>query len=267
MSAMADPVLRIQLVHWHAAEAEERAGRLRAAGHEVRCEVPDGMAFLRRLRVAPPDAVVIDLGRLPMQGRDVALGLRQALPTRRVPLVFVGGLPEKVARVRRILPDATYTPWAGIRAALRRAVARPRRDPVVPASVLAGYSGTPLVRKLGIKPGSVVGFVAAPPGFETTLGALPDGVQLRSGARGRCDLVLAFVRSRADLAHRLEQLAGRRDIGSLWILWPKKAPGVANDVSQREVRAAGLAAGLVDFKIAAIDAVWSGLRFVRRKPR
>ena len=130
---------------------------------------------------------------------------------------------------------------------------------------LDGYSGTPLPKKLGIKPGSVVALLGAPPGFEKTLGSLPDGAKLKRQARGRADLVMLFVKKRADL-NRLS-VAKRIMVegGSVWIAWPKKASGVATDITQNDVRKKGLCSGLVDYKIAAIDATWSGLRFAWRK--
>lgn len=258
-------VPRICLIHWKPAEAEECAARLRAAGHEVVNDRVDGKT-LAALRKDPPDAVVIDLSRQPMQGRDVGMALRTGKATRRVPLVFAGGLPEKVERVKQQLPDAVYTPWSRIKSALRRALSRAPGNPVVPTSNLAGYSGTPLPKKLGIKPGTVVGLLGAPEGFEEVLGELPEGAVLRRGARGRCELLLWFARSSRDLQSRIERMAERTGPGGVWILWPKQASGVATDLTQAEVRRTGLANGLVDYKIAAIDATWSGLRFARRKP-
>jgi hypothetical protein len=230
--------------------------------------LPEGPGALRELTRNPPDAVVIDLGRLPGQGRDVGLLLRRRKATRHVPLVFVEGDPEKVARVRTMLPDAVYTTWRRIRGSLKRALAHPPEAPPVPASALAGYSGTPLPRKLGIKAGSVVALAGAPAGFETTLGPLPDGVVLRRQVRGRCDRIIWFTRSRRDLERRIERLsAALAERGGLWIAWPKKASGVATDLTQNIVRRTGLDSGLVDYKICAIDETWSGLLFARRRQR
>lgn len=258
---------RVRLIHWkpEEAEARERARLLRDAGYRVEME-PFAASVLAALRARPPAAVVIDLGRLPSQGRDVALALRTASSTRRVPILFVEGDPAKVARIRDLLPDAVYTTWGRAAGALRRALARPPRDPVVPASNLAGYSGTPLPRKLGIKPGRVVALVGAPPDFEATLGDLPPETVLRRGARGRCDLVLWFPASRKELESRVRRMADLAGGDGLWIAWPKKASGVKTDLDQTTVRRCGLAAGLVDYKIAALDAVFSGLKFARRRP-
>ena len=255
---------RIRLIHWNAAEAVERAARL--ANDEIQVDhAPLDPTGLRALRAEPPDAVVIDLGRLPSHGRDLGAALRQTKATRFVPLVFVDGDPAKVARVRELLPDAVYADWPGIREALAHALANPPTEPVIPASSVAGYSGTPLPRKLGIKPGYAVALVGAPDDFERTLGELPSDVTLRRRAQGRCDLIVWFVGSSRDLERRVARYGAKAGAGGLWICWPKKASGVVSDLSERVVREAGLAHGLVDYKIASIDQTWSGLRFTRRK--
>jgi len=253
----------IQLIHWNETEAEPRLAVLRGAGYRVGFE-PFSPALLRTMREAPPEAVVIDLTRLPSHGRDVALGIRRYKPLRRVPIVFVEGDPEKVKRIESLLPDAVFTSWSRVRSALRRAITNPPRDPVIPASNLAGYAGTPLPKKLGIKAGTVAALVNAPDGFEQTLGRLPAGAALRRNPRGKRDLTLWFVRSSDDLGRRMASMAKTAG-DALWIVWAKK--GSARDVglTQAAVRKTGLAAGLVDFKIAAIDATWSGLKFTRRK--
>jgi CheY-like chemotaxis protein len=257
---------RVRLIHWNAAEAAERAARLRAAGYSVDSEMltPNG---LRELRDNPPDAVVIDLTRIPSHGRDVALGLRGYKATRHVPLVFVEGDAEKVARIKELLPDAVYTTWGRIRSALKRAIANPPRDPAVPKSVLVGYSGTPLAKKLGIKANSVVALIGAPTGFEKALGKLPEGVTLRRRVSGRPDLTIWFNKSCRDLERRIGRIAGRVGKDGLWIAWPKKSSRKTADLSQAEVRRIGLAAGLVDYKVCAIDATWSGLKFTRKRSR
>ncbi|MGH9362679.1 MAG: hypothetical protein ACRD2T_12260 [Thermoanaerobaculia bacterium] len=259
---------RVQLIHWHAGEAVERVERLRAAGWAAERAPLERPGLLRRLlREEPPTAVVIDLGRLPGQGRDVGLALRRRKTTRRLPLVFVGGDPGKVARIRALLPDAVYAAWEEIGTALARAVAARPSAPVVPPSHMAGYSGRPLVKKLGIKPGTVVGLIDPPADFAATLGQLPPGATLRAGARGRCDLLVWFVRSGRELAAKIGRVAARPDLRALWIAWPKKTSAfAAAGLSEREVRATGLATGLVDYKICAIDATWSGLLFARRRP-
>jgi hypothetical protein len=129
----------------------------------------------------------------------------------------------------------------------------------------AGYSGTPLPKKLGIRPGARLGLIGAPEGFDSTLGPLSDGVRIRRTARGPLDLVVAFFVSRDALERRLPGLRAALDpAGGLWIAWPKRASGVETDLSENLVREIGLEGGLVDNKVCAIDEVWSGLRFVYR---
>ncbi len=129
----------------------------------------------------------------------------------------------------------------------------------------AGYSGTPLVRKLGIKPGARLALIGAPDGFDETLGDLPDGVEVRRAARGPLDVIVAFFVDRSRFERRLPALRTALDpAGGLWIAWPKRASGVATDLTENVVRERALATGLVDNKVCAIDAVWSGLRLVYR---
>jgi len=131
---------------------------------------------------------------------------------------------------------------------------------------MAGYSGTPLVKKLGIKPGARLALVAAPARFDSTLGVLPEDTTVRRALRGGpFDVILLFAPDRGHLERSFATAAGRLSpAGGLWVGWPKKASGVATDLTEDVVRAVGLEAGLVDNKVCAIDEVWSGLRFVFR---
>ncbi len=132
---------------------------------------------------------------------------------------------------------------------------------------MAGYSGTPLPKKLGIRENAVVALLSAPDAFDNTLGALPIGATVRRDFRGKTpiDVALLFTSTRADLEKRFA--SGRDRIaknGALWICWPKKSSGVATDLTENVAREIGLAAGLVDNKVCAVDETWSGLRFVWR---
>src|SRR5947209_5219915 len=128
----------------------------------------------------------------------------------------------------------------------------------------AGYSGTPLHRKLGIKHDSRVLVVAAPAGFE--IPDVPGGATVHTRAAGSAyDVVVAFCPDGKRLATRVRDLPTRvTTAGALWLLWPKRSSGVTTDLDENVVRTAGLDAGLVDVKVIAVDAVWSGLKFVRR---
>jgi hypothetical protein len=129
-----------------------------------------------------------------------------------------------------------------------------------------GYSGAPLPRKLGIKPGHRVLLLGAPDGFEAgTLGALPEGVRVARRAGGAADVIVSFHTRRADLARRLPTLRARMaPAAGLWIAWPKRSSGVETDLTEDVVRELALANALVDNKVCAIDATWSGLRLVIR---
>jgi len=131
---------------------------------------------------------------------------------------------------------------------------------------MAGYSGTPLPKKLGIKTDHRVALLHAPANFMETLGALPDGVTLlRKLDRKPVNVVLLFVRSSADLAAQFSPTNAALDHdGGLWVAWPKKSSGVKTDLTEDTIRVLGLECGLVDNKVCAVDGTWSGLRFMYR---
>ena len=130
---------------------------------------------------------------------------------------------------------------------------------------MAGYSGTPLPKKLGIKEGSRIALVNAPKVFPTELGELPDNVQLIKRPAKSLDIILLFVLTEQALMRDFAKLAAKLvSNGMLWIAWPKKSSGVKTDLSEDRVRQIGLDAGLVDVKVCAIDDTWSGLKFVYR---
>ncbi len=129
----------------------------------------------------------------------------------------------------------------------------------------AGYSQRSLVDKLGIKPGTRIAILHAPKGYRATLGKLPPGVVVASAPRGTFPFIQFFTRSRSVLQTKLGMLLGALEPdGALWISWPKKASGVATDMTEDVVREIALPTGLVDVKVAAVDDVWSGLKLVRR---
>jgi hypothetical protein len=128
--------------------------------------------------------------------------------------------------------------------------------------VTAGYSGTPLPKKLGIKPGHRVLLLSAPEPFELEL---PEDVKVGRAARGKADVIVSFHTERADLARRMPKLrATMEPAAGLWIAWPKRASRVPTDLTENVVRELALANKLVDNKVAALDEKWSGLRLVIR---
>ena len=129
---------------------------------------------------------------------------------------------------------------------------------------MAGYSGTPLARKLGVRPGDSLALLGAPDGF--AIDDLPPGVDVRLRVAPARDVIVSFHTRRADLARRLPVLmrALAAD-GGLWVAWPKRASGMDTDITEDVVREVALPTGMVDNKVCAIDDIWSGLRLVLRR--
>jgi len=128
---------------------------------------------------------------------------------------------------------------------------------------MAGYSGTPLVKKIGIKPGHRLSILNPPQGFDKELVPLPDGVV--NAEKAPLDVAILFAANQSALEKNLGKLAGKlAPAGMLWVSWPKMSSGVDTDLKEGTVRERGLAAGLVDIKICAVNEVWSGLKFVIR---
>ena len=130
----------------------------------------------------------------------------------------------------------------------------------------AGYSGTPLAKKLGLKQGSVVHVAGGPPGFRKLLAPVPPGVTFVARPSAATDIIHVFVTSRKRLDDALRHfLRTMRPDATVWVSWPKKSAGVATDVTEDVIRAVALPLGLVDVKVCAIDSTWSGLKVVIRK--
>jgi hypothetical protein len=257
-------VIRIRLIHWQKDEAAARANKLTRLGHEVSIlsDSKDSSAF--RIRGTPPELFVIDLGRLPSHGREVAGYFRRQKATRNVPILFVGGDPERIDKIRKLLPDTSFAAWTGIKSAIAKAIRNAPEVPVVPGTMV-GYSGTPLPKKLGIRENYSVVLVNAPPRFERKLEPIPSGAEIGEDA-GCSNVALLFARSQAELVRDFRPLAKPLpEKVALWIAWPKQASGVATDLKEGFIREFGLGEGWVDYKICAIDETWSGLCFARRK--
>lgn len=131
---------------------------------------------------------------------------------------------------------------------------------------MAGYSGTPLVKKLGVKPGQRLVLRHGPPGWGVP--ALPAEVDVGTSGVDGADVIIAFYRRLGDLRRDAPTVAAQlRPAAMLWIAWPRKAAGHVSDISERDLREALLPTGLVDVKVAALDDDWSGLKFLWRKAR
>jgi Protein of unknown function (DUF3052) len=131
---------------------------------------------------------------------------------------------------------------------------------------MAGYSGTPLAKKLGIKPGAILHLDGAPSGYVALLAPLPDDVRIAASTAHELDVVHLFTKSRSELLEGLNRYKGKiKQDGAIWVSWPKKASGIPSEVSENTVRELALPLGLVDIKVCAVDDVWSGLKLVIRK--
>jgi hypothetical protein len=129
----------------------------------------------------------------------------------------------------------------------------------------AGYSGTPLIKKLGIKAGAKIAILNAPEGYDVTLGDLPDDVEKTAALGQPLDFIQFFTRDRCELEPEVPALKkARHKNGMLWISWPKASAKLKTDLTENIIRDIGLANKLVDVKVCAVDAVWSGLKFVYR---
>lgn len=254
------------LFHRHREEVEQIIRELNKAGYRI--EHSDvSPAALRRLREDPPAAVIIDLMHAPSGGRDVGIYIRHYRATRHVPIVFAGGDPLKVAKIRKHIPDAVYTEWNTVKRALKDAIAHPPVSPAAPDSLLSGYSGAPLVKKLGIKPNTNVTLIDAPSNFDKLLVSMPEGVKLRRRLSKQNDLIIWCVISKKMLQDRVRDISRYVGNAGIWIVWPKKSSRISSDLSQKSVREKGLSAGLVDYKVCAIDKTWAGLKFAVRKTK
>jgi hypothetical protein len=129
----------------------------------------------------------------------------------------------------------------------------------------AGYSGKSVIAKIGLKPGQTLAVVGPPPHFEDLVEPLPEGAKVHTGYDGDADVVWVFVRDRAELEFCAPQVIGAKQGASIWISWPKKASRMFRDLTEDGVRAVLLQTGWVDVKVAAVDADWSGLKFLRRR--
>ena len=187
------------------------------------------------------------------------------MATRRIPIVFVATDRSVFGRLKALPVETMHAAPEDVVTAVASALAMPPSGAAPSLPATAGYSGTPLPRKLGIKPGMRVVLVKAPDGIGELLDPLPPGVTLRTANRGGRDVTLWFTRSRRELERDITRMAEAAGAGRLWISWPKKTSSLAADHSGDDVRRVAVAAGLVDFKVCAVDEDWSGLAFVRRR--
>jgi hypothetical protein len=277
---------KLRLIHWNSSEAKPRIAALRRAGHTVLHEAEMGSGVFTRWKAELPEALVIDLTRLPSHGREVAVGFRAAKATRQTPLVFVEGPADKVAALHTLLPDATYTTWADVEAAIRAALKRSRTaaPPATPAATMDRYAGRTLGQKLGIGEKMRVLLLNAPRDAEKLLAPLPEGAATEDGSLAELrgphpwDVAVCFLRNADDFQSSLRQIrqlavqaaelgpkGGKSKTRKLWLAWPKRTSPLFVDLTENDIRVAILAIGLVDYKVCAISPAWSGLAVALKK--
>ena len=256
---------QIRLVSWNPDAAREHLSVLKKAGFKVDVSPLGTSGLIGQFRDHPPAVIVIDLDRLPSHGRAVAMVVHSGKSTRHIPILFAGGLEEKVKTAREQAPWAIFTDWPGVAGALKKALQRPV-NPAQAKSYMQHYAGSSLLKKLGFKNHLRVALLGAPESFEEQLGELPEGVEFETKVGPQTKMAIWFVRSLRELADETEYLSARLPQGaSIWIVYPKQTSRFKVDFTQYDVRAMGLAAGLVDYKICAVDSDWTGLKFARKK--
>jgi len=262
--AKIDYVPCVRLFHWKSKEAAPLIAKLQAAGYEVVQNTKAQSPSTREIKESGAVAVVIDLSRMPSHGKYVGAWLRGSKSTRHIPLVFVGGEADKVAAVKKDIPDAAYASVAGICRALKKAIGNPPRDPVVPRQMMESAPGRTAAQKMGIRAGSTVGLIDPPADYAKVIGELPEGVVIEEDAERVCPVTVWFVH---DAGEYEAALPARRSLAArsrLWIVWQK---GRHDGLNGNFVRERALAMGLVDYKICSLDGVWSGMVFTVKKAR
>jgi hypothetical protein len=258
---------KIKLVAWSEEEAAEHVRELESAGFTVDPRSLRGAGgIIGRFREAMPDAVVIDLDRMPSFGRVVATMLRDSRTTRHLPLVFAGGAAEKVARIKSDLPDAVFTPWAKVAAAIRKAIAHPPPAPIKPTPHMERWDASSLVKKLSIQEGMQIAVLGDFDEMAEIVGELPQNAAFVKRFTAETRLALYVVKSAGEAARAFEHAVARLPTaGSLWIIHPKQSKQRGLDFNQNDVRALGIAHGFVDYKVCSVNSDWSGLKFARRR--
>jgi hypothetical protein len=257
-------VKTVKLLTWHD-DITQKAAMLKRRGLQIDSSplvsTSGAIGELARLN---PAVLVLDLDRLPSNSRVIATVLRTSKSARHIPILFAGGLPEKINRIRADMPDATFASWSETPQALAALLQNPPSPPSV-ARVHHVFT-TPLAQKLGIRADMVVSLIAAPDAFEECLGDLPENTSLTTRLTPMTSLALCFVRSLNDLAATLDLLTVRLpQKASVWIVHPKRTGKYHVDFNQNHVRDHALAAGLVDYKVCSIDNDWSALKFAWRE--
>jgi hypothetical protein len=257
-------VKTVKLISWHE-DIQTKVATLKLPG--VRIDIAPLITtsgVVGELARLNPAVLILDLDKVPSHSREIALALRSSKSARHIPILFIGGLPEKIVRIRTENLDAVFVNWQGARQALAALLQQPPSTP--PIMLARDFSTTPLVKKLGIRGDMQIALIAAPDAFQELLGDLPENSALITRIMPKTNLALCFVRSLGDLAATLDLLTLRLpEQASVWIVHPKRAGKYHVDFNQNHVRDRALAIGLVDYKVCSVDDDWSALKFAWRK--
>lgn len=251
--------MRVRVIHWKPAEAGPLLEALRAAGTQPEYDGCGSIPELgRAIRANPPDIIVIDLSRLPSHGGGVANWLRTTKALRDIPLLFVNGAEEKIAKLRRLIPDAHCVAMKDIQGAL--AQARPSASPPVPT--LSEYKERTTAQKLGLDTGGTIAVIDPPRNYLAALGTLPDNADILEDPDQICDTTLWFIHHPEAFLAALRPMWRMAGQSRLWIIWRK---GSTNGITQNSIRETAREAGLVDYKICSVSNEWSGMLFTRKQ--
>jgi len=246
------------MVSWNEKAAGERKQLLEAQGFRVDPVMSHGTGMVGKLTAAAPLALVIDLDSKPAYGREVAIYLRNTMSIRHLPLVFVGGVADKIARVRAELPDAVYCGWDAVQAGINRAITAPPVRPVRPrARGEAVPSGSVLARKLDLRPDTQLVIQGDVIGLGKRL-----GLEYEERIGRETGMAILIVRTEHDLDAAFDYIAEQLPVkAGLWIVYPKRSGRLKTDFSQKDLLALGAARSLIGYKTCAVDADWSGQKF------
>jgi CheY-like chemotaxis protein len=243
---------------WNVYAAAERKHLLEAQGFRVDPVMSRGTGMVGKLKAAAPLALVIDLDSKPAYGREVAIYMRNTASVRHLPMVFAGGVAEKIARVRAEIPDAVYCGWDAVQAGINRAITAPPVRPVRPrARGEVVTSGSVLARKLDLRPEMRVSIEGDVIGLGKRL-----GLEYEERISRETGMAIVVLRTEQDLDAAFDYAAGHLPpAAGLWIVYPKRSGRLKADFSQKDLLAMGAACGLTGYKTCAVDADWSGLKF------
>lgn len=251
--------MRVRVIHWKPAEAGPLLEALRAAGAEPEYDGCGSAPELNRvIRFNPPDVIVIDLSRLPSHGTSVANWFRRTKALRDIPIVFVNGAEDKVAKLRQAIPDATCVDMKHLKQGLKKA----KPSATAPKTISEEYKTRTTAQKLGLDTGGTIAVIDPPRGYLTALGALPENAEILEDPDQTCDTTLWFIHDPEAFLAALRPMWRLAGQSRLWIIWRK---GSTNGITQNAIRETAREAGLVDYKICSVNKDWSGMLFARKK--